>query len=278
MNLLDIIRRNLQPEPWVEGEKIAWDDPAFSARVLAEHLSQEHDEASRRTELIDAQVAWIHNTLLEKQPAHIVDLCCGPGLYTSRLAKLGHSCAGIDFSPATIGYAEKVAKKESLRCAYAQEDIRHADYGEDNDLVMMLFGEANVFKSADLREILRKIHAALGMGGMILLEGHHFDALRELGEEIPSWYSEESGLFSTRPHLCLTEHLWDDAQNIATVRHAIIDAESGKVSVQASNMQAYTDDEYEQILLKAGFDEIVFHPSFGEVEDDDFWVITGKKK
>ena len=140
MNLLDIIRRNPQPEPWAEGEKIAWDDPAFSARVLVEHLSQEHDEATRRTELIDAQVPWIHNVLLNEQPAHILDLCCGPGLYTSRLAKLGHNCTGIDFSPAAIDYARKIAQKENLLCAYDQEDIRHADYGRYNDLVMMLFG------------------------------------------------------------------------------------------------------------------------------------------
>lgn len=31
-------------------------------------------------------------------PTRILDLGCGPGLYTSRLARLGHCCVGIDFS------------------------------------------------------------------------------------------------------------------------------------------------------------------------------------
>jgi len=45
VNLTDLINRKM-PEPWAE--KIPWDDPAFSERMLKEHLSQEHDAASRR--------------------------------------------------------------------------------------------------------------------------------------------------------------------------------------------------------------------------------------
>ena len=44
-NLLDLIRREAAPEPWAEGEKIPWDDPGFSRRMLEEHLSQAHDAA-----------------------------------------------------------------------------------------------------------------------------------------------------------------------------------------------------------------------------------------
>jgi len=38
---------------WHGAYKIPWDDPDFSRRMLAEHLSQEHDMASRRVEWID---------------------------------------------------------------------------------------------------------------------------------------------------------------------------------------------------------------------------------
>lgn len=56
MKLIDIIHRQPNPQPWSEGEKIPWNDPAFSKRMLKEHLSQAHDAASRRSETIDAQV------------------------------------------------------------------------------------------------------------------------------------------------------------------------------------------------------------------------------
>ena len=67
MDLTDIVRRSCPPQPWVEGEKIPWHDPALSWRMLAEHLSQEHDAASRRLVVIERHVAWIHRTLLVLQ-------------------------------------------------------------------------------------------------------------------------------------------------------------------------------------------------------------------
>lgn len=145
MKLIDIIHRQSNPQPWSEGEKIPWNDPAFSKRMLKEHLSQAHDAASRRSETIDAQVGWIHQVVLKGQPSRILDLGCGPGLYTARLAGLGHSCTGIDFSPASIAYAKEQAIARDLNCQYSEADIRSAEYGSGYDLVMSIFGEFNVF-------------------------------------------------------------------------------------------------------------------------------------
>ena len=74
MELLDLVHRTAAPAPWSEGDNIPWNDPAFSQRMLQEHLSQAHDAASRRTEKIEKHVAWIHHTLLAGRPARILDL------------------------------------------------------------------------------------------------------------------------------------------------------------------------------------------------------------
>jgi len=74
MNLLEIVRRPQPPEPWAEGEKIPWNDPEFSKRMLREHLSQAHDHASRRLGIIDAHVGWIHSALLGGRPSRVLDL------------------------------------------------------------------------------------------------------------------------------------------------------------------------------------------------------------
>jgi len=165
MNLLDIVDRQRIPRPWAEGEKIPWDDPEFSKRMLKEHLSQAHDAASRRSEIIDVHVGWIHNHVLKGEPTRVLDIGCGPGLYTQRLARLGHQCTGIDFSPASIAYAREQAERAGLDCEYVQADIRTSDFGEGYDLMMFIFGEFNVFRPAEAKDLLTKAHRALVPNG-----------------------------------------------------------------------------------------------------------------
>jgi SAM-dependent methyltransferase len=264
LELIDIVRRQRTPRPWAEGEKIPWNDPGFSRRMLNEHLSQAHDAASRRFEIIDQHVRWIHHRVLKGKPGRILDLGCGPGLYTSRLAKLGHPCTGIDFSPASIAYAREQAGGAGLDCEYFQQDIRAADYGGGYGLVMLIFGELNVFRPEEAKGILTKAYHALEPGGYLLLEPHTFEKVVELGREPASWFSAEKGLFSDAPHLCLQENFWDAQENVAIERYYVIDAATGEAAQHSSSMQAYTNEAYRSLLAQCGFGEAVFYPSLGE--------------
>ncbi len=251
MKLLDVVERTIPPVEWVEGEKIPWNDPGFSQRMLKEHLSQEHNAASRRLEIIDQHVDWIHHNILSGKPTKILDLGCGPGLYTSRLTRLGHFCRGIDFSPASIAYAREQSAGASID--YVQADIRTADYGEGYGLVMLIFGEFNVFRPEDAHLILQKSHGALIPGGSLLLEPHTYAAVRDMGQEAASWYSARAGLFSDHPHLCLTENYWNEQSHTATTRYFVVDAETTEVTRYASSMQAYTEADYQAVLKEDGY-------------------------
>jgi SAM-dependent methyltransferase len=261
LNLLDILRRTSPPEPWAEGDKIPWHDPDFSRRMLREHLSQAHDAASRRSNIIDEQVDWIHREVLRGRTSRVLDLGCGPGLYASRFAQRGHTCLGIDFSPASIEYARDSAQAHHLTCAYRLDDVRHAAYGTGYDLVMFIFGELNVFRPAEARQILGKADAALKEGGRLLLEVSTFAAVRRQGHQPSTWYTLEQGLFSDRPHAVLFESFWDEAQAVAVERFYVIDAESHEVIQHSISTQAYPDEQYRRMLLDANFADITFYPS-----------------
>jgi len=280
MKSLTIITREANPAPWSEGDNIPWHEPGFSARMLKEHLSQEHDAASRRFEVIDEHVAWIHQKLLSAGPARILDLACGPGLYSSRLAKLGHICLGIDYSPASISYARQEANRASLSCSYILDDIRTADYGTGYDLVMLIFGEFNVFRSQEASVILEKANHALLDGGLLLLEPHKFEAVRQLGLAPPTWYTADSGLFAEGPHICLQESFWQPEEATMTKRYYVQDAITGEVSRYAQSMQAYTDDQYRKFLYEHGFGEVEYIPTLGSKRDDvstDIFAVVGRK-
>lgn len=260
MNLSDLINRSSPPLPWDEGDNIPWNEPDFSRRMLSEHLSQEHDAASRRFAIIDQHVDRIHNKLLEGQSTKILDLCCGPGFYTSRLAKLGHSCQGIDYSPASIEYAISTASSEQLDCTYHCHDIRQIEYPRDNGLVMLIYGEFNVFRPNHAGIILDKIWRALVPGGILLMEPHPFSLIKQLGEAPSSWYSSSGGLFSERPHVVLQENFWDEITNTTTIRYFVLDAQSGIITRFAQSMQAYQDEEYHSLLISHGFTDVQILP------------------
>ncbi|MHC4562681.1 MAG: class I SAM-dependent methyltransferase [Planctomycetota bacterium] len=278
--LLDIVNRKLPPTPWEEGDCIPWSDPAFSERMLKEHLCQDYDAASRRTEKIDEQVAWIHGDLLGGQPTKVLDLTCGPGLYTSRLARLGHECVGIDYAPAAIPYAEDCARREGLACRYRLEDIRQAVVGEDFGLAMMINGQFNVFSRPDARAILAKAYAALASGGRLLLEPQTFAHVEAEGRQGAKWHSAEAELFSDRPHLWLQENFWHAEIQANTERYFIIDAATGEVTRHAQSNEAYTDEQFHEMLIEAGFENVRLLPSLTGVEDESqSWslVVVGQK-
>lgn len=273
MHLLDIARRTPVPAPWLEGEKIPWHDPDFSRRMLREHLSQEHDRASRRSTVIEAHVEWMHTAVLHGRPSRVLDLACGPGLYTSRLAQRGHECVGFDFAPASIEHARAEAEQADLRCTYILDDIRDAEYGEGFSLAMLISGELNVFRRSDAQHILRKAREALTDGGQLLLEVHTFDALRERSGAPRSWIAAENGLFSDRPHLRLDESFWDGEQRVATRRYIVVDAATAEVSWYAESLQAYTDADYRSMLNDCGFTVTATSPSLAPSQESHEFVV-----
>lgn len=253
-----IVNRTYTTDSW---QKIPWNDPEFSRRMLREHLTQEHDAASRRTTTIERQVAWIHEHVLGGQSAQILDLGCGPGLYTSRLATLGHTCTGVDFSPASIEYARSVSP-----CRYLFGDVRAVEFGSDFDLVMMIYGELNAFSSKDAQLILDKALAALKPGGRLLLEPHTYDAVVRLGEQPPNWYSTSGGLFADQPYLCLEES-WFEA-DCAMNRYYVIDAQTGQTTTYYNTLRAYSEAEYRHLLRH--FTGVTFYPSLANDESEDY--------
>ncbi len=121
-----------------------------------------------------------HEHVLGRAASQVLDLGCGPGFYTSRLARLGHACVGVDFSPASVLHARSEAEKAALPCQY------------------------------------------------------------------------------------------HDESRTAIERYFVITLQSGEVAHYASTTQAYSDDEYDELLRDAGFLRVERHASLsGGPADDD---------
>lgn len=251
-----IVTRTLPPEPWTEGDNIPWDDPGFSARMLAEHLDDSHDHASRRGAVITEHVAWLHTQVLGMKKGRVLDLACGPGLYLHRLALLGHQGVGLDFSPMAIEYARSEAKRHSFDCEFTQVDLRDAEFGEGFDLVTLVYGQLDVFTPMQARDIASRALAALEPGGALVLE------LQEpaiVQGDVPfglTWRTRKSGVFSADPHLLLHERFWDEVRLTSTERWHVVDAATGGVQRYAMSTCAYSRERIEGMLKDVGYEQI----------------------
>jgi hypothetical protein len=95
----------------------------------------------------------------------------------------------------------------------------------------------------------------------LLLEVSTFAAVQQQGHQRATWYTLEQGLFSDRPHAVLFESFWHEAQAVAIERFYIIDAETSEVTQHSISSQAYTDEQYRQLVQNAGFTDMTFYPS-----------------
>lgn len=262
--------------PFAADRGLPWNDPGFSRRVLDVHLSQEHDRASRRFQIIDQQVAWLHETLLDGRSGRVLDLGCGPGFYTHRLAQRGHRCTGLDFSPAAIDFARGQANQAGEKTLYQKVDLRTAEFGSDFDLILMLFGEFNTFAPDEAIELLRRIQSALAPSGHFVVELQFSEDIRACGESSPDWSVESNGPFAEGPYLMLHESQWHTEQRVTTERFWIF-SERSDTQVYTLDTQAYSDQALEQIFMQAGLSITGRYESLtpNEESEVDLFAVTG---
>jgi cyclopropane fatty-acyl-phospholipid synthase-like methyltransferase len=177
---LEAIHHRPRPFEFYTAEEL-WTDEHTSARMLAYHLDEEVDLSSRSRAFIDRSVEWIVSELGVGQGTKIADFGCGPGLYTTRLARRGADVTGIDYSKRSIDHARKTAAAEGLSIRYINESYLELELDDRFDLVTMIMCDLCALGPEQRRTMLRKFHGLLAPGGAVLLDVYSLAgfALRE---------------------------------------------------------------------------------------------------
>ncbi|GAB4200739.1 MAG: class I SAM-dependent methyltransferase [Wenzhouxiangellaceae bacterium] len=250
--------------PWSAGSALPWNDPEFSQRMLEEHLSQGHDSGSRRITIIEQQIDWLQKHYLSDKKHHILDIGCGPGLYTERLAQHGHECTGIDFSPAAIKYAKDHTSDNPGVCNYIEGDITQVNYGQDYTFAMFLFGEFNAFQQSKAESVVDRAYQCLASGGRFLLEAFTYEYLEQLARMPSSQRLTKSSTFHPLPHTWISSLDWWPEQHALVESHTIVDFNTKAISRFANTLRAYTAEQYEHMLTSTGFEQIEHHKATGD--------------
>jgi SAM-dependent methyltransferase len=200
-----------------------WSSPDISEMMLRYHLDGEIDLASRRSAFIEASVAWIRDRFGLGPGARVIDLGCGPGLYTSRLAHTGAQVTGVDFSPRSIEHAREAAAREGLDVEYRLGDYLALDLEGGHDLALMIMCDVCAL-SPDQRELLlRRVRDLLRPGGRFLFDVYSLAAF-ETWDEMAA-YGERlmDGFWSARPYFGFQNTFKYEAEQVVLERYLIVE-------------------------------------------------------
>ena len=279
---LDIERfQKLQqkPLPFTPGEPLFWNDPHISKQMLAAHLDPNTDAASRRPETIDRSVAWIVQELDLHPGEAILDLGCGPGLYTSRLAERGFRVTGVDYSQRSIDYANQYAQDHELEIVYRYQDYLTLEDESLYEAALLIYGDFCPLSPDQRRKLLANIHRALKPYGALVLDVSRHNRLKPDRSDT-RWYSSMGGFWRPGPHLVLEQTFSYPDQALQMDQYAVIE-ESGTLSVYRIWRQEYTQESITSELEAGGFDIQSFWgdlTGMPDTEDSEWIGIAAQKK
>jgi 2-polyprenyl-3-methyl-5-hydroxy-6-metoxy-1,4-benzoquinol methylase len=118
----------------------------------------------------DAEVAGLAKIASLDAPMRILDIPCGFGRHTNRLAVLGHQMTGMDLYPGFLELARRDAEARGVQVDYLQGDMRHLEFESEFDRVMMLFTSFGYFEDDDNFRVLENVARALKPDGLFILD------------------------------------------------------------------------------------------------------------
>ena len=79
--------------------------------------------------------------------------------------------------------------------------------------------------------------------------------------------------------MCLHESQWHESERVSTDRYFVIDKETETTTEYVNTLKAYSDEEYDDILKRAGFSNVSRHVSLTGVHEPDqagLFVLVGE--
>ncbi|MBY8870728.1 class I SAM-dependent methyltransferase [Micromonospora sp. PLK6-60] len=205
----------------------------------------------RLEEVSDADTDRIWKVLDLAPGMEVLDLGCGHGRITNRLAERGCRVTGLDLSTTFLKRARETAAARGVTVDYLHEDMRNMTWSGRFDRIVNFGNAFGFFDDADDQRVLARVAQALRPGGRFLLETINYP--RYLRDWQPSSVEEHHG------DLVADVHRLDPLTNRSIATRTTI--RDGRIRREPSSHRLHTYTELRDWLRGAGFTSI---DGFGE--------------
>lgn len=237
-----------KPTLFEKTECSIWTDSYIQQQMLKAHLDPLSDGASRKEESILKITDFIcqHTT----PEGRLLDLGCGPGLYTSLLADKGYNVTGIDFNKASIEYA--AGKRNDV--VYIWGDyIRNYPAGK-YDAVTLIYCDLGTHSDGERNCLLQHIYNSLNSGGVFIFDVFTEDIICDKHEENNWEYAPDGGFWNENEYLLLSQTFHFPEANAFAYQYNLVAGSETKRFIVWDRY--YSEQEITTLLQEVGFRNI----------------------
>jgi SAM-dependent methyltransferase len=242
-----------------------WNSPDISEMMLRFHLDGDVDLASRRSEFIEASLAWMRSTFGLGAGTRVVDLGCGPGLYAHELARSGADVTGVDFSERSIAHARSRAAQDGLTIDYVLSDYLTWEPTGDFDLATMIMCDYCALSPAQRSRLLDRVYAMLAPGGAFLFDVYSLAYFATWEEQVAYGPGLMDDFWSSEPYFGFLNTFRYEQDKVMLEKYTII--ESGGVREYLNWFQHYDLAGLSAEVERSG---LVLERAVGDVAGEEF--------
>ncbi|WGD81748.1 class I SAM-dependent methyltransferase [Bacillus subtilis] len=274
--LLEIAKN---PEPFEGGTQEIWLDPDRADFVLKSHFDENIPGGSRERSFINETVDFISEIAPVENCKKVIDLGCGPGLYSQMLALKGYNVVGVDFNKKSIEYAISEAKKRDLSIDYRNEDITNIEIENEFDLALLIYQIYCVFSSENRKKILSNVHRGLKSGGLVLLDVLSDTSYEKFQQNLMWSLSRKDNPLSDRKYLTLYASI-KYPNKVTLAKNVLVFGDGEIVNYNYWN-QYFSIESLEKEVNDAGFtlEKVYADVNGGDyINNSEFFAVLLKKK
>ncbi len=255
IDLTQLEKLSAKPKLFANDNGNFWADSYISEHLLNAHLDNDTEEGSRNYKTITETVEFICRIVDMSLPSHILDLGCGPGLYSELFAEKGFAVTGIDISQNSINYAIEQATINQQSIHYICKNYLEIDYENQFDVITLIYGDLCVLSHDERHLLLQKVYRALKPGGYLV-----FDVFTKhyIPKNTPkeSWYiSTEDGFWAEQPHLVLEAHYRYKKEKVYLDKYTLL-FENGTIRTHHIWKHYFSLKRVNSMLTNTGFNAI----------------------
>ncbi len=137
---------------------------------------------------------------LHPDGAEVLDIACGTGEFSVRLAKRGYAVTGVDLSEEMLVVAKEKSENMKLSIPFYLQDMTELEMGKQYDGIVIFCDSLNYLQEEeDVKNTFRKVFEHLKEGGLFMFDVHSVHKVTDVfaGQTFADPYEEVSYIWNS---------------------------------------------------------------------------------